>query len=392
MRRPLVRDSLTWLLYLQLTCFALFLYGFGPSVLHLARDLGVPDVTAALHGTAFALGFLVAGVAGARLAALLGRDRLQWSALTLLSAATLLYVLGPAMPWTLTAAFLGGCAGMTVISVTTAALADHHGPRAATAISEANGMGVGVGLIAPLLVGGAALVGLDWRVGLVAVPFLVVGLRLAFRGVRLPDVRPGPVVRHSLEERGPGPGVFSAASRMPWRYWPAWAVVVTAGTIEMCMAIWVAEQLRQNTGLSRGAATMAFTLLLIGMTVGRLLGARLTQHLSADRLLMGSLLLNLGAFALLWLSTAPAPALIGVALCGLGMALQFPLAAGRAVDASAGRPDQAMARSGIGQGVASGLGPVALGVLAGSAGMRTAFLLVPALLGLAALMAAVRTR
>jgi MFS family permease len=121
------------------------------------------------------------------------------------------------------------------------------------------------------------------------------------------------------------------------------------------------------------------------MVAGRLGGAHLARVVSVDALLLASLAVNAAGFALLWLSVTPALALVGIVTCGFGMALQFPLSLTRAVTASLGRPDQAMARISIGEGLATGLGPLSLSLLADAVGIHLAFLLVPALLTVAAL-------
>lgn len=74
----------------------------------------------------------------------------------------------------------------------------------------------------------------------------------------------------------------------------------------------------------------------------------------------------------------------GLVLCGLGIALQFPLGAALAVEMSGGRPDRGAGRVSFAAGLASGVAPFALGALADRTGTHTAFLLVPVLLVAAA--------
>ncbi|MFF7994314.1 MFS transporter [Kitasatospora xanthocidica] len=377
MSRHITRDSVTWMLYLQLSAFGFFLYGFGPSVPLLARDLGVSDAQASLSGTALAVGMLLAGLGGARLSRRLTRGTLQWLALSLLGAGAAVYCAGRGVEVACAGALIAGFAGTVVINTTTAALAEHHGEHAASAISEANGISVAIGLAAPALLGGLRLLGLDWRWGLLLLlPFIAV-LRFAFRRVRLRDTRDTTAVS------------AGRLSPLPRDYWRAWAVLLACATVEMCMSFWASEELRSHTGLAAGTATMAITLMLFGMVVGRLGGARLARAVPAGTLLLASLSLNAVAFTLLWLSTGPALALTGMVLCGLGMALQFPLTVTSAVHASAGRPDQAMARVSVGESLATGLGPLALGLLSGAIGIHRAFLLVPLLLTIAGLGVAV---
>ena len=84
-----------------------------------------------------------------------------------------------------------------------------------------------------------------------------------------------------------------------------------------------------------------------------------------------------------WLDHS-ALAVSGLLVCGLGVALYYPLGLARAIAASDGRPDLASARVGLGAALASGGGPFVLGALADDVGIHGALLVVPALLVIAA--------
>jgi fucose permease len=143
--------------------------------------------------------------------------------------------------------------------------------------------------------------------------------------------------------------------------------------------------LHQRTDLSRAAASASVTALVAGMFLGRAAGGWLALRHPVDRLLYGALALNAVGFAVFWGSTSGPVAVTGLLLCGLGVALYFPLGLARSIAASDGRPDHASARVGIGAALASGVGPFALGALADAYGIHTAMLIVPALLVVAAL-------
>ena len=70
----------------------------------------------------------------------------------------------------------------------------------------------------------------------------------------------------------------------------------------------------------------------------------------------------------------------GLLVCGLGLSVYFPLGLARAIAASDGRPDLAIARVGLGAALACGVGPFVLGALADRVGIHAALLVVPALL------------
>jgi fucose permease len=146
------------------------------------------------------------------------------------------------------------------------------------------------------------------------------------------------------------------------------------------MTFWAADGLRDRAGASPAAATAGITAIVAGMFAGRLLGGRLALRVRPGRLLLAAVAVTLVGFAGFWLSTAPLPAMAGLAVVGLGIALQYPLGTARAVAASAGRPNRAAGWLSVAAGLASGIAPFALGALADSIGTHSAFLLVPALL------------
>jgi fucose permease len=65
---------------------------------------------------------------------------------------------------------------------------------------------------------------------------------------------------------------------------------------------------------------------------------------------------------------------------GLGVALLYPLSISRALAAWPSDPDRASARGALASGLAFGIAPFVLGLVAERADLRTAFLIVPGLL------------
>src|SRR5206468_8356134 len=105
-------------------------------------------------------------------------------------------------------------------------------------------------------------------------------------------------------------------------------VMMTEGGI----ADWSGIYLRHDAGASAAAAAMAFTGFSLGMAVARLGGDLLNERLGAGRLLRGGMALVAIALGGVLLISATAPAVIGFAVCGLGIANAVPLlfsAAGR---------------------------------------------------------------
>ena len=151
------------------------------------------------------------------------------------------------------------------------------------------------------------------------------------------------------------------------------------------MTIWTSDVLRDRVGLSEGAAAAGVTAIVAGMAVGRALGGKLSLRRELDWLFYRALLVTGVGFGVFWISTAAVPALAGLAVCGLGIALHFPVGLMRAINTASGRSDLASARASLGVGIAVGVGPFLLGALADAFGTHTAFLVVPGFLASAAI-------
>ena len=150
------------------------------------------------------------------------------------------------------------------------------------------------------------------------------------------------------------------------------------------MTIWSSDLLRQRLGITDAAAAASLTLVIVGMTIGRLVGARLMLRRTLELLLLAALGVAAVGFLVVWTAPVLWVAWLGLFVLGFGMGAHFPLSISRAIASSDGQPDVAAARASIGAGLAVGIAPFVLGWLADSFGTHTAFLLVPALLGTAA--------
>ena len=173
------------------------------------------------------------------------------------------------------------------------------------------------------LVAIAAAAGLDPRLEslLVGIALWLAGLWLTRRlGASAPQVNGG--------------GAFALPSRPVWLIGGlCFLVMMTEGAI----GDWSGIYLRHNAGASAAAAAMAFTGFSLGMAVARLGGDVLNERLGAGRLLRGGMALVAVSLGGLLLIGAAIPAIVGFALCGLGVANAVPLlfsAAGRVEPAS----------------------------------------------------------
>jgi fucose permease len=375
-RLTLVRDPLTLITYAQLGVFGYFLYGFGPVVPLLREEQGTTRAVASLHGTALAVAVVVGGTIFPPLVRRFGRPPVVWTGVAGLAVGVL--ALWAARPFaaTMAAAFVAALAGSLLVNGVVATLSDHHGETGPAAINEANAVAAGVGATAPLVVGAAVAVGAGWRAGL---------------AVLVPAVAALALVAWTLRRRVRGPAALTSVasgpsrSRLPGAYWLAWTSMVATGSVEVCLNLWAADELRTRADVSAGVATAALSAIIGGMFLGRLLGTQLLLRFAVPRVLLGALAVSATGFTVFWLAGTAWLAVAGLLVCGLGNALHYPLAIAMAIDHSGGQPDLAAARGGYAMGVGFGLAPFALGALADAAGPHRAFLLVYGLLAVAVL-------
>jgi MFS family permease len=374
----IVRTRLTWLTYAQLSVYGFFLYGFGPSVPLQRDDLHLSSAVGGLHGTALATGSTIAGFAFARVSGRIGRAATLRVGLLGLAAGIAVYCLVPVLPATLAGALLCGLFGTFVVTGSVVVLTTAHGRAGPAAVTEANAGAVGVGLVTPLLLGAGESLGVGWRPGLLLPAVAAVGVWVvSVREKRRLDAATEAEVPDAVGVAPDTPG------RLPAAYWLVWAVVLCCIAVEFCLTFWAADALRDRAGASPAAATAGVTAVVGGMFLGRLAGGRIALRYAPSTLLLVSVGVALAGFFAFWLSTAPVPAMAGLVVVGIGIAVQYPLGTVLAVAASGGRPDRAAGGLSIAAGLASGIAPFVLGALADRAGVHTAFLLVPGLLAAA---------
>jgi fucose permease len=147
---------------------------------------------------------------------------------------------------------------------------------------------------------------------------------------------------------------------------------------------WSGIYLRHDAGASAAAAATAFTGFSLGMAVARLGGDLLNERLGAATLMRGGMALVAVALGGVLLIGETVPAVIGFAVCGLGIANAVPLlfsAAGR-LD----RPGPSLAATFTIGYMGFIVGPPLIGLLADQVGLpKTLALLVIAALAVAAL-------
>jgi fucose permease len=375
------RDRLTWLLYLAISYYGIFLNLLGPITPFLKAELNLSYTVSSLHFTAFAAGMLANGLWGHLVIGRLGRWRALWLGIFGLALGSGLLVLGRIPAVTLCAALLMGLVGSLILVIVPAGLSDLHGELRAVALSEANTLASLLTSFAPLLVGwfAAGLAGLPgaWRLGLALPALASLLIYLAFRqGARLQDPPRHPPAGEAGEKE---------AQRLPALFWMLWVALLLGVAVEFCMIFWSADYMEKILGLQKTLAAQSVSLFLAGMILGRLAVSRLVQRFSTYLILSLSILLAAGGFLLFWAAPAlgPGAALVGALglfLCGLGVAGLYPLILALAMASAGARLAQAGARAALASGMAILLLPLLMGRLADETGIQAAYAVVLALL------------
>lgn len=363
-----VRDRVTWLHYAQQGALGYFQFGFGPAVLLFREESGVSNTVAGLYGPAQAVGAVIGGILFPHLTRRMSLGSVLSVGLSGIAAGVAMFCLVPTVTGTLVAAAVTMMFGILVLSGVSTGLSSHHGEASGAAMSESNAMAAGMGFVAPLLLNVAVEAGLGWR--------LAMGLAIVFAGVMaLVTVLRGQQVTVATQ---------SLHGRLPRRYWLAWGCLLAAMSVEMTLMLWVPVQLRAQTGLSSEAAAIGISAVLAGMIAGRMAGGRVAVRVPAVPLMFATLGLAAAGFFVFWSASSPSVAIGGLVLCGLGVALHFPLGVAITMQASEGQFALAMSRNSYAAALSFGVVPSLCGALADLVGIKWAFGLVPACLLIAA--------
>lgn len=370
--RSFRRDRLTLTLDGAFVTWGWFLYAFTPTVPLIAQEQGISYGTAGLHGTAMAVGSVVSGLATPVVARRYGR-RLQFLAGTVaIVVGIALLVSGATLLATLPACFAMSLGGNLTITAAQPALVVHHGAGGPSAVTEANGIGSGVGLLAPLAVGLTVAVGWGWRPAVAATVLFAVAVGIAVGTLRDDPAlaRPAPVARTDRP----------AEVRFPPELCFFWASMVCASAIEFSTTFWAADLLRERTGASDSVSTAAVSGLIGGMTAARFVLGPLASRKAPEKLLLGSYAVALVGWGVFWTATSPVGAVVGLVVAGAGYGAMYPMSIALVLRAAGNRPDKAQGIASLGIGLATGVAPFALGALADHVGMHRAFVVVAGLI------------
>jgi fucose permease len=276
---------------------------------------------------------------------------------------------GRALAVTVGGVLIMGVGGGLLLVAIQAALSDHHGPLRTIALTEAN---VGASAAYVVLIGAlslAAAVGAGWRSALLA--SLLVPLVTWLANRRLPLTAPPP------PEVAPG--------RLPGLFWTAAVMLFCTTALEWCLTAWGASFVGAAAVVPADAAVALMAAYFGGVLVGRILGSRLARRVAPERLLALAMALTATGFAVLWPTRSAVQAVLGLLAIGAGIGNLFPLGLSVAVALAPGRAHAASGRAVLMSSTAVLLAPLTIAALADALSLRTAFLVVPVLLALAAL-------
>jgi predicted MFS family arabinose efflux permease len=364
------RDRFFWVVATQTAIVNFYLGGFGPAQSLLRADQGTSLTIAGLHGTAMGVASIAAGYANPHLAHRFGRAKSQWIGLGIFLVGLFLFVISPPVILTIPATLIAGFGTSMVINTMLSSMSHHYGKAAEVAIPQANGI-ASVGFVT-----GTALIGTIaslypnfWRLGLLlAIP---VALILVLVG------REKEIEEHVPDESGPQSGKMSA------KFWLAWFGFVACISSEFATSFWSAALLKDRVGSTAAISTVAIVALGTGMGVGRWFGGLVLKNFKLDNQLLGLVALQFFGFVAFWLSHSMIISLICLFVIGLGISMQFALAAIRLVSFSDNRPDLAIGKSSLAAGIAIAGAPFLLGFLGDNFGISRAYIMVPVLIAIA---------
>jgi len=360
---PFTRDRYTWLAYFMLGYFAYIMAALGPLMPFLRAELNLSYTIAGLHVTVFALGMTIAGALTDRLAERFGRAIVFWGGGLMMAVAAFLFINVPNEFVTISSSFFMGMFGSFLQIMIQSTLAERYGHLRSIALSEANFVASLSTALVPLAIGFGESSGIGWRVALWVGIATWVGLRFVYRH----DNPPATQTRSQTTDAAP------QSRPMPRIFWIYWAVIFFSVAVEWCIGFWGADFLENGVGLERVATSTLMAVFLGAMTVGRLIGSRLTRRVEAKRLLTYAGGIVMLGFPLFWLAQVPILNIIGLFISGLGIANLYPLTVSITTSVDPERSNTASARSSMGAGLAVLIMPQILGAIADRVGISGAF-------------------
>ena len=347
--------------------YALLVAGLSVGVVlgELRQQFHLSGVIAALHGSTFGFASLAAGIWGVRVVDRVGRRTSLLVAAIGLTSGIAMFCFGPAWPFTLAGTALAGLGGALLVMVMPGLISDHHGQHRAAAFAAVNGAPGLAGVMFSLVIGGALALQWSWRGPyLLLTGAIVIALTLVAWPVSVPESsRQGAFTLAHLRDRD----VF-----VPWLH------IVNAVFSEFAVGVWAATYLKEVGHASGGLAAALAAVFGITMFLSRTVLPTTMRYFGDATITVSFLVLAFGALVMCF-APGLAGRVIGLTIVGFGGAPLYPLTVDR-LYASAEHKIDSVSLGAIcilASGTAVTLGPLALGVLADSVGLRLALLIVP---------------
>jgi MFS family permease len=362
------RDRATILLYFLLALYAYLQSIIAPAMNFVAREQGLTDTLRGFHLSAFSVGVVFAGISAERIAARIGRPRTVWRGCFLMAGGILLLTFGQTTVITMLSTLIMGFVGACALIMQQALLSDRHPTQRAIPLTEANVVAIIFAASAPFLVGIAAS-SVGWRIPLLLGASLII-VYWAIGRTWIDDKAPAIKAEHSAPK----------SRTLPLRYWIYWSVAFFGVAVEWSMIFWSAAYLERVGGLTTTDATSASTIFLFGMVIGRIIAIPLTRRTDPTRLLVVSIGMAIFGFSTFWLAPQADLRLVGLGMCGLGIANIWPLTLPTATGLVPHATDLANARMTLSFSLSTLIVPQVLGSLADVVGIQSAMLVVAAML------------
>ena len=374
----LERDRSTWALYLLTGYFAYLETVLGPIMPFVRQEQDIGYTATGFHFGAFAVGGVVAGIVGPRVALRLRLGASLWGGGAGMAAGVVLLLLGWHTSVTVGATLVMGLFGALLLISAQEGLADQHPASRAVVLLESNVVASSCAILSALSVSLFVGIGLGWR----AAPALaILGFALLAAGFR----------RAPLDHARSGGGSTRSA-RLPPGFWLLSAALFLGVAVEWCFGYWGAGFL-VDSGVSPSTAAAALSCFFAAMLAGRLMGSRLARHIDDLALLMATLAVALAGFFVFWLSGGLMGRIAGLILSGAGVSNVYPIVIATAARYAQPHTGLATARLSVAGGSAILIAPAVLGALADRVGLASAYAIVIPLLGISIVVAhAVRLR
>ena len=371
----LLRSPALWALYALLGLFAFVQNMIGPAVPFLRAEFHLDYSAAAMHMSAFALGQMMSGLLAPLVIRRFGIHRALWGGMLGIFVGITALVLAPVPILSLAAILFMSLTGTLALSSLQASISQLGGEHRSQALMEGNVSASLASAAAPfVLVAGVAL-GLGWRA---LWPVFAAGLAATALFGRKPIARsvPDSIIEES-DSRG---------DRLPRAFWRFFILIFFAVGVEWSVGFWATEYLKGLPGHSVSLAAAGAGVFQIAAVSGRLVCSRLTGRIKEKRILITAMVLTAIGFPLYWLRAQPVTAFLGLTLCGLGVSAFYPLSLSLSIGAAKGRTAAASSLAAVASGAAIFTMPLLLGLVADSAGLRTALWSIPLGLGIMALL------